>query len=245
MTTQNKNVPALRFSEFNEDWKEKKYGEIFSFKTTNSYSRENLNYETGEVKNIHYGDIHTKFKTLFDITKEYVPFINEEISLKKIAEDNYCKVGDLVTADASEDYADIGKCIEIIKLNNEKVLAGLHTFLARPSLYKIESGFSGYLMQSRKIRLQIMTIAQGTKVLGLATGRLAKIKLDIPETKEQKKIAAFLMAVDEKIQQLAKKKTFWSNIKRAWCRKSLVSKFGLKMTTEMVLRIGKKRNYVN
>ncbi|MDQ3321813.1 MAG: hypothetical protein M3525_05165 [Acidobacteriota bacterium] len=28
MTTQNKNVPALRFPEFNEDWKEKNFGEI-------------------------------------------------------------------------------------------------------------------------------------------------------------------------------------------------------------------------
>ena len=194
------------------DWQEKKFGEIFTFRTTNSYSRDNLNYEAGEVKNIHYGDIHTKFNSFFDITKEYVPFINQEISLKKIAEDNYCKVGDLVIADASEDYADVGKCIEITNLNNEKVLAGLHTFLARPDLYKMASGFSNYLMKSREVRLQIMTIAQGTKVLSISTGRLNKVKLNIPSEPEQQKIANFLSAIDDKVnlvnQELKKTRTY-------------------------------------
>ena len=193
----------IRFKDDNgkdfADWTEKKFGEVFTFRITNSYSRDNLNYNEGKVKNIHYGDIHTKFNSLFDITKEYVPFINSEISLKKIAEDNYCKKGDLIIADASEDYADVGKCIEITNLNNEKVVAGLHTFLARPDLYKMEVGFSGYLMQSREVRLQIMTIAQGTKVLSISTGRLSNVKLNIPSNEEQQKIAVFLSAIDEKI----------------------------------------------
>jgi type I restriction enzyme, S subunit len=47
---------------------------VADFKVTNSFTRENLNYEYGVKKNIHYGDIHTKFQTLFDITKEEVPF---------------------------------------------------------------------------------------------------------------------------------------------------------------------------
>jgi type I restriction enzyme S subunit len=214
MTQQNKNVPVLRFPEFSEGWEEKQYGTIFSFKITNSFSRENLNYESGNVKNIHYGDIHTKFNTLFDITKEYVPFINYEIKLNKIADENYCKEGDLVIADASEDYADVGKCIEITNLNNEKVLAGLHTFLARPDLFKMTIGFSGYLMKSPKLRLQIMTIAQGTKVLSISTGRLSKITLNIPKEPEQQKIAAFLTAVGEKIQQLTRKKGLLEQYKK-------------------------------
>lgn len=186
------------------DWEEKKFGEIFSFRVTNSYSRENLNYEGGDVKNIHYGDIHTKFKSHFHLTKEDVPFINREIGLKKISEDNYCKEGDLVIADASEDYEDVGKCIELISLNKEKVLAGLHTILARPDLFKITLGFTGHLMQSEKVRLQIKTIAQGSKVLSISANRLSNINLALPCIEEQKKIADFLSAVDEKIENLQK-----------------------------------------
>lgn len=181
-------------------WEEKKFGEVFSFRTTNSFSRDNLNYDGGEIKNIHYGDIHTRFETLFDITKEVLPFINSDINLNKITENNYCKEGDLIIADASEDYEDVGKCIEIVKLNGEKVLAGLHTILARPDLHNMSIGFNGYLMKSEKIRLQIKTIAQGSKVLSISSKRLAELILVIPKSiQEQTKIATFLSAIDTEI----------------------------------------------
>ncbi len=200
------NIPSLRFPEFSGEWEKKRYNEIYSFYSTNSFSRDNLNYDNGAVKNIHYGDIHTKFSTLFDINKELVPFINSGIDISKIKEENYCIEGDLVIADASEDYNDIGKTIEIINLNNVKTVAGLHTFLARPNKHKMALGFSGYMLQSDKVRKQVKTIAQGTKVLGLTTGRLGKVELYIPDEKEQQKIASFLTAVDSKIELLQKKK---------------------------------------
>ena len=141
--TENKVVPKKRFSSFNSNWMTKLYGDVYSFYSTNSLSRDKLNYESGEVFNIHYGDIHTKFSTLFDLTKELVPLINIEVDLSKYSEEKYCQEGDLVIADASEDYADIGKTIELINLNNERILAGLHTFLARPNKDEIARGFAG------------------------------------------------------------------------------------------------------
>jgi hypothetical protein len=181
------------------NWKEMKFGSVFTFRTTNSLSREKLNYDDGKVKNIHYGDIHTKFNLLFDITKEPVPYINIDVELKRIDADNYCKESDLIIADASEDYADIGKSIEIISLNNEKILAGLHTFLARPNLNMLALGYSGYLIKSENVRLQIMTIAQGSKVLSISTSRLSNILIPVPCIEEQTKIVNFLSAIDNKI----------------------------------------------
>jgi len=194
----------LRFKDENgneyPDWEEKSFGDIFTFYTTNSLSREKLNYEEGKVKNIHYGDIHTKFKTLFDINNEIVPFINLDFDFSKIKKECYCQEGDLVIADASEDYADIGKSIEIINLKNEKVLAGLHTFLARPNKTRMYIGFSGYIVRSDNFRKQIMTIAQGSKVLSISTGRLAMLEMKIPIIEEQQKIANFLSSIDAKIE---------------------------------------------
>jgi type I restriction enzyme, S subunit len=193
----------IRFKDDNgqefPNWEKKKLREVFSFIGTNSYSRENLNYENGSVKNIHYGDIHTKFASLFDVHKEYVPYINSDINLQRVSDDNYLREGDVIFVDASEDYNDIGKCIEIVNLNHEKVLSGLHTLHARPKESIMVVGFAGQLMKSYDIKLQIQIIAQGTKVLSISTGRLSQIYISFPVKSEQIKIANFLSAIDDKI----------------------------------------------
>ncbi|MDF0706249.1 MULTISPECIES: restriction endonuclease subunit S [Flagellimonas] len=181
------------------DWEEKKFKEIYSFYSTNSFSRDKLNYESGKVRNVHYGDIHTKFSTLFDINEELVPYVNNDVDLSKVKKESFLQLGDLLIADASEDYDDIGKTIEVVNLNSEKVISGLHTFHARPNKHKMALGFSGYLLQNWMIRKQVMKIAQGTKVLGISTGRLGEIKFFIPSYPEQTQIANFLIAIDKKI----------------------------------------------
>jgi len=180
-------------------WEEKAIGDIFTFIQTNSFSRELLNYVNGTVKNIHYGDIHTKFQSNFKIESENVPFISSTVDISRIPDACYCKEGDLIIADASEDYADIGKAIEIIKLGNQKLLSGLHTYIARDLSNQMASGFSGYLMQSEAVRLQIKTLATGVSVLGISKGNLTKVKLNIPSKAEQTKIANFLTTIDDKI----------------------------------------------
>ncbi|MCZ6802691.1 MAG: restriction endonuclease subunit S [Proteobacteria bacterium] len=195
-------VPKLRFPEFRAagEWNDEPLKELYDFKVTNSYSRDMLNYEKGTVKNIHYGDIHTKFSILFDIQNETVPFINPSVSLKKIKPECFCLEGDMIFADASEDMDDIGKSIEIVQLNNERLLSGLHTLLARQKNKKLFIGFGGYLFKSSRIRVQIKKEAQGSKVLGISAGRLSNIKVGYPfENKEQQKVADCLSSLDELI----------------------------------------------
>jgi type I restriction enzyme S subunit len=200
-------VPRLRFPEFQDagEWEVKTMGEIYSFKGNNSLSRDKLNYENGSVKNIHYGDIHTKFATHFDITKELVPFINaSEVGV--IRSENLCTEGDMIFADASEDMADIGKSIEIIELNGERVVSGLHTILARQQINQIALGFGGHLFKSTWVRTQIQKEAQGAKVLGISPTRMRYIRLPIPPTlAEQQRIADCLSSLDALIAAQARK----------------------------------------
>ncbi|MFC7526886.1 restriction endonuclease subunit S [Parapedobacter sp. GCM10030251] len=197
-----KNIPELRFPQFVNDgeWEEETVGQIYDFKGTNSLSRENLNYEIGKVKNIHYGDIHTKFNTLFDVEKENVPYINGDIPLDKIKKENYCIEGDIILADASEDLNDVGKSIEIVSLNNEKLVSGLHTLLVRQRESKLVIGFGGYLFKSDYVRKQIKREAQGAKVLGVSATRISSVKIPYPKKpQEQQKIASCLSSLDELI----------------------------------------------
>ena len=195
-------IPKWRFPEFMKDgeWIFEQFDKVYSFLVTNSFSRENLNYENGSVKNIHYGDIHTKFSTLFDITKETVPDINSDLSIDRIRQECYCIEGDLIFADASEDLIDVGKSIEIVNLNNERLLSGLHTLLARQIKPKLITGFGGHLFLSNRIRNQIKREAQGAKVLGISGTRLLNITVYYPKNhKEQQKIAECLSSLDELI----------------------------------------------
>ncbi|HFG2054456.1 TPA: restriction endonuclease subunit S, partial [Vibrio cholerae] len=164
------------------------------------------NYDDGLVKNIHYGDVHTKFSTLFDITKEYVPFINAEIALDKVKEESYCQEGDMVFADASEDIDDVGKSIELINLNGEKLLSGLHTILARQKGSYLVKGFGGYLFKSEVMRKQIQKESQGAKVLGISAARISKIDVVYPiKQSEQQRIVDCLSSLDELIDAQTKK----------------------------------------
>ena len=200
-------VPKLRFPEFRGavGWAPEPMGEVYSFKGNNSLSRDKLNYDAGSVKNIHYGDIHTKFSTHFVITRELVPFINEAEECV-IRDENLCTEGDMIFADASEDMADIGKAIEITHLNGERVVSGLHTILARRMGERIALGFGGHLFKSGWVRTQIQKEAQGAKVLGISPKRLRNVQLPLPnDSAEQQKIADCLSSLDELIAAQARK----------------------------------------
>lgn len=193
-------VPRLRFPEFRTApaWEIESLDALYDFKPTNSFSREQLNYDKGEARNIHYGDIHTKFSATFRIGSERVPFVNLVHPLEAIKPDAYCLEGDMIFADASEDLKDIGKSIEIVDLRGEKVLSGSHTILARQKNEVFVLGFGAHLFKSQAVRTEIERVAQGTKVLGISPTRLAKVKVIFPRMKsEQNKIAGCLTALDD------------------------------------------------
>ena len=192
-------TPKLRFPEFkdSESWQTPQFSDLYSFKRTNTLSRDNLNYETGTIRNIHYGDIHTKFSPLFRIDHENVPFINPKVSIVAYQEEDDCEEGDIVLADASEDLNDVGKAIEIVSLNGQRVVAGTHTILATRLGGMPIVGFGGHLFQSERVRLGIQRESQGSKVYGISANRISTIVLPLPPTKtEQKKIADCLGSLD-------------------------------------------------
>lgn len=193
-------TPKLRFPEFRDGpgWTTEPMERLYSFMRNNALSRDKLNYEHGSVKNIHYGDIHTKFPTRFDITQESVPYINETEPLPPRDSEDYCVEGDLVFADASEDTNDVGKSIEIVRLNGERLLSGQHTILARRNDERLILGFAGHLFRSGRIRSQIMKEAQGTKVYAISATRLRNVVVPFPADRtEQRKIADCLTSLDE------------------------------------------------
>lgn len=210
-------VPRLRFPEFRDGavWKVERMDKLYSFMRSNALSRDKLNYESGKAKNVHYGDIHTKFSALFDITKEHVPYVNGTEELPDADSDHYCVEGDIIFADASEDTNDVGKCLEIVRLDGQLLLAGQHTILARRKNDALVLGLGGHLFRSGRIRSQIQKEAQGTKVYAISPTRLASIEIAYPGDKmEQQKLANCLMSLDEVIAAQGRKVVALKTYKR-------------------------------
>jgi len=195
-------TPKLRFPEFVDDdgWQAPRLSDLYGFKRTNTLSRNTLNYKAGSIRNIHYGDIHTKFKLLFSVDHEYVPFINPEVSVDAFEEEDDCEEGDIVLADASEDLHDVGKAIEVVSLEGQRVVAGTHTILATRHGSVPIGGFGGHLFQSAAVRAGIQRESQGAKVYGISASRISTVVLPLPSTKaEQQKIAECLGSLDSLI----------------------------------------------
>ena len=129
-----------RFPKFHLDWKEDEFKGIFDFHQTNTFSRSQMNNRRGFARNIHYGDILTKYGNILSDLQE-VPYINKDISLLKVKEESYLQNGDIVIADTVEDLT-VGKAMEMQNIDG-KILSGLHTILCRPK-FKFAPRFLGY-----------------------------------------------------------------------------------------------------
>ena len=190
------NVPNKRFPEFTGEWKKTSVTELLDFYSTNSLAWEQLNYENGEIMNLHYGLIHKGLPTLVDLEKECLPFINHN-SVPK----NYylCQNGDVAFADASEDTNDVAKIIEFKNCADRKVVCGLHTIHGRDKSDVTAIGFKGYAFSSDSFHKQIRRIAQGTKIYSINTKNFNETFIGIPSKEEQSKIARLLSLLDQRI----------------------------------------------
>jgi len=195
-----KNIkPELRFSGFEEDWQEKEFEQVFSNISNNSLSREKLNYVRGTAKNVHYGDILIKFNEVLDVENNVLPYISDNATVEKLK--NYSlKDGDIIMSDAAEDEI-VGKCVELLNVNNQIVLSGLHTIAVRPK-QKFAPRYLGYYMNSNSYHDQLMKLMQGTKVLSISKSAIKNTVIRNPQSEdEQLKIGNYLDSIDKLISQ--------------------------------------------
>ena len=190
------NVPNLRFPEFSEEWKKMKVSELLDFYSTNSLSWEQLDYNNGKIKNLHYGLIHKGVPTMVDVVCDSLPYIKEESMPKSFT---LFKEGDVAFADASEDTNDVAKAIEVVNCDNQQIVSGLHTIHGRDNYEQTIIGYKGYAFASDSFHKQIRRIAQGTKVFSISVRNFDEAYIGIPSKEEQTQIAKLLITIDKRI----------------------------------------------
>ena len=186
----------MRFPEFTEEWERIRVSDLLDFYSTNSLSWEQLEYESNEPYNLHYGLIHVGFPTLVDLTMNELPTIKDGNAPKKY---ELCKEGDVAFADASEDTNEVAKVVEFYNLDGKKVVCGLHTIHGRDNNEQTAKGFLGYCFSSTVFHNQIRRIAQGTKIYSISTKNFSETFVGLPSKSEQQKIATLLKLIDDRI----------------------------------------------
>ena len=205
-----------------EDWALRSYGEVFSFLNTANYSRAQLS-ESDEIKCIHYGDIHTRWNIHLDILNNILPSIKDE-QLKNY---HLIKEGDIIMADASEDYDGIGKSVEVRNVGNLKGISGLHTFLLRDVNNVFVDGFRGYIHLINTVKKQFDELATGMKVYGVSKVRLKTVLIPIPPIADQYRITQILSEMDAEITALDKKLSKYKSLKQGMMQELLTGKIRL------------------
>lgn len=190
------NVPTLRFAEFSDLWEQKQFDEVLFILVNNTLSRAELNYDNGDYKDIHYGDVLIKYPAYIDVSSPDVPYINAENSFAKL-NNALLQNGDVVIADTAEDFT-VGKATEIENVNAIKVVAGLHTIPCRPKM-RFSPKYLGYYINSPAYHDQLVPFIQGVKVSSISKTHIKKTFLSFSSLLEQEKIANFLSCLDEKI----------------------------------------------
>lgn len=200
MNKSKKLLPILRFPQYKSEWEISKFN--FEFLQTNSFSRAEMDEDRGSVRNIHYGDILTKYNCILKNISN-IPFINEGINLSRFNEACYLQNGDIIIADTAEDLS-AGKAIEVQNINSA-VLAGQHTFLCRPQ-NNFAPCYMGYYINSPSYHNSLVPLLTGIKVYSISKANIKKTYLLWPkEYSEQQKIADCLSSLDDLIDAESRK----------------------------------------
>jgi type I restriction enzyme, S subunit len=179
----NKAVPKLRFPEFYDDgeWEEKQLENVATFLKGKGISKSDIT-QNGAQPCIRYGELYTHYSETINSVKSYTDIPPEDLVLSQ--------ANDVIIPASGETHEDIATASCII--NNGIALGGDLNIIRT----KMDGVFLSYYLNNVK-KKDIAQLAQGISVVHLYSGQLKKLHVNIPELKEQQKIASCLSSIDE------------------------------------------------
>ena len=208
--TKDEVIPQLRFNIFNGAWEQVKLSELVTKEKSYSLSRDVETEKETETRYIHYGDIHTGIADKIT-NKNQLPFIKED-SYESLLK------GDLILADASEDYQGIAKPAIILETSKYRIVAGLHTIVLRSS-DKSDSLYLYYLLKTKSFKRHGYRMGTGMKVFGITANNVLAFKTLLPSKKEQYRISQLLKIMDRLLALQQSKIKQLQQLKQAYLQK--------------------------
>jgi type I restriction enzyme, S subunit len=209
-------IPKLRFPAFLDEWEENKLGDIV--KNVGGTALENFVSEDGNYKFISIGNYSTDGKYI-DNGQKIV--LNDKTKTKLLDK------GDLVMVlnDKTTSGDLIGSTILIDEDNKFIYNQRSERLICEDSFNSL---FVWHFLNSPKFRKRIVTISQGGTQIYVNFPSVKKELLTLPKKKEQQKIAEFLGAVDEWIENLRAQKESLAVYKQGAMQKIFSQEIGFK-----------------
>ncbi|WP_024478932.1 restriction endonuclease subunit S [Cellulophaga baltica] len=212
-----KRIPKLRFKEFDGEWEKKKLGDISTFSKGKSISKSDID-ENGKLECIRYGELYTTYGEIITEIASKTNLNSENLILSEF--------NDVIIPASGETQIDIATASCIMK--DGVALSGDLNIIRSEA----NGVFLSYYLNSKR-KIDIARLSQGISVVHLYSSQLKTLNLNIPKNIEQQKIASFLSAVDEKIQQLTKKKALLEQYKKGVMQQLFSGKLRFKPTPSL------------
>lgn len=179
-------VPRLRFPGFSGEWEDTSLGRFFTFK--NGVNADKSQYGSGR-KFINVLDIIAPGPITHDRILGRVNISDEEF------EKNDVRFGDILFQRSSETREEVGQSNVYLDESQPATFGGF-VIRGRPT-EPIEPRFFDLLLKTDKVRDDMTSRSGGSTRFNIGQESLAKVPVHVPhDLEEQRKIAAFLGAVD-------------------------------------------------
>jgi type I restriction enzyme S subunit len=201
-------VPKLRFKEFDKNWEQIKISDYSD--TVTSGSRDWAQY---------YSDKGDKFIRMTNLVRDGIYLDLSDLRFVDLPNDsNEGKRTSLQSGDILISItAELGK-LGWVHDDLGTAYINQHTALVRMS-EKVDSKFIAYTLSTEKYNNRLNNLNDSGAKAGLNLGTIRSFELSIPSKPEQTKIAFFLSAADEKINQLTQKHELLSQYKQGMMQK--------------------------
>ncbi|WP_298762981.1 restriction endonuclease subunit S [uncultured Megasphaera sp.] len=181
-------APAIRLKGFMDDWKQHKLGELLTFR--NGFNGNSQQYGSG-IPLISVMDILNNNFIFSDLIRSKAAL--NETEIKRYA----VHYGDVLFQRSSETAEDAGTSNVYLDSQNIAVFGGF--VICGRKIGDYDPVFLKYLLDSNKIRRQIVIRAQGAQHVNVSQDTLKDISIDLPSMSEQKMIGAHLYNLDNLI----------------------------------------------
>jgi type I restriction enzyme S subunit len=163
-----------------------------------------------------FSGLSGKSKDDFGTGSSYVPyknvFLNTFVDLTyvqhvNVAPDeaqNKVQTGDVLLTISSETPEEVGMSAVVANEVTGDLYLNSFCFGFRPTIDGLLPRYLGYAFRSPYMRKKLVFLAQGSTRFNISKGRVLEIELPIPPVGEQKKIAAILTTVDDKLDVIAR-----------------------------------------